>query len=499
MKHFIRILTAILAVIMLLPAAVSCANTNDPETTQGSASTTAPEGNQGGDNTAEETLFASSNIPDDLKFDGETIKFLYWQDVEHTEFFVEDTNGESVNDAIYTRNERVQDQFGITLEFTGTPGNYNNQAAFISTCTNSTQSGADAHDIFAGYSMTGATLMTKALAQDLTKYEIIEFEKPWWPETLISKATINDAIYFTSGDISTNFLYMMYGAFFNKDMFVDLYESTATLYDLVHDQQWTLDKLIEYTTGVFNDNDGDSAASESDRFGFVTINIHFDSFFTGSDLYTVVSSNDGKLALSGDLASEKAADLVSKVCSWLHDSGDCWIKNSEAIFSQNRSLFTIDRIRLASRALKDVDFSFGILPIPKYDTDQDDYKTCMAFPFTTYVLSVASNSPEAAAATLELMAYQSYLLITPALFEESMKLRYADAGDDSLMYDIIRRTVIIDIGRLLTTQVSNYSYSIFRTAVNDNAAGKWDSSQKAGCKMFDKALGNVNKAIEKLG
>jgi hypothetical protein len=347
--------------------------------------------------------------------------------------------------------------------------------------------------------MTGATLMTKALAQDLTQYEILEFEKPWWPETLISKATINDAIYFTSGDISTNFLYMMYGAFFNKDMFVDLYENTSTLYDLVHDQKWTLDKLIEYSTGVFNDNDGDSAASESDRFGFVTINIHFDSFFTGSDLYTVVPSEDGNLQLSGDLASEKCADLVAKVCSWLHDSGDCWIKNSETIFSQNRSLFTIDRVRLASRALKDVDFSFGILPIPKYSEDQDDYKTCMAFPFTTYVLSVASNSPEAAAATIELMAYQSYLLITPALFEESMKLRYADAGEDSLMYDIVRRNVIIDLGRLLTTQVSNYSYSIFRTAVNDNAAGNWSKSQTAGCKMFDKAIGNVNKAIEKLG
>jgi ABC-type glycerol-3-phosphate transport system substrate-binding protein len=496
MKKLSRLLVVFLIAALMLPLAIACAETNDPETTTEAPAESVKPGESQVDET---TLYAPSDIPEDLKFPGTTIKFLYWQDVERPEFFVEETNGESVNDAIYERNLKVQDQFQITLEFDGTPGNFKNQQAFVNTCVNSTQSGADAHDIFAGYSMTGATLMTKALAQDLTQYEIIEFEKPWWPETLISKATINDAIYFTSGDISTNFLYMMYGAFFNKDMFVDLYENTSTLYDLVHDQKWTRDKLIEYSTGVFNDNDGDSAASESDRFGFVTINIHFDSFFTGSDLYTVVPSEDGNLQLSGDLASEKCADLVAKVCSWLHDSGDCWIKNSETIFSQNRSLFTIDRVRLASRALKDVDFSFGILPIPKYSEDQDDYKTCMAFPFTTYVLSVASNSPEAAAATIELMAYQSYLLITPALFEESMKLRYADAGEDSLMYDIVRRNVIIDLGRLLTTQVSNYSYSIFRTAVNDNAAGNWSKSQTAGCKMFDKAIGNVNKAIEKLG
>lgn len=499
MKLSIRILTAILAIIMLVPAAVSCANTNDPEDTKGDAITTAPEaGNQQTDPVEVETQI-TSNIPADLKFTGETVKILYWQDVENTEFFVEDTNGESVNDAIYTRNERVQEQFGITLDYTGTPGNYNNQTQFINSCLNSTQSGADGHDIFAGYSMTGATLMTQGLAQDLTQYPIIELNKPWWPATLIEKATIRDGIYFTSGDISTNYLYMMYGTFFNKDMFIDLKGDHSVLYDLVHDQQWTLDKFIEYSTGVFLDQNSDSVASEGDRFGFVTINIHFDSFYTGSELSTVVTNEEGNLILSEDFYSQKATDLVTKICSFLHDSGESWILNSSTIFSQGMALFTIDRVHLASRHLKEVDFNFGILPIPKYDLNQENYRTCMAFPFTTYVLSVAAPAAEAAAATLELLAYQSYLLVTPALFEESMKLRYADAGDDSLMYDIIRQSVVIDLGRLLTTQVNNYSYSIFRSAVNSNAAGSWDSSKKANGRLFEKKIESVNKSLDKLG
>ena len=499
MKRTIRILTAILAIIMLVPAAVSCANTNDPEETQGNAITTAPEaGNQQTDPTEVETQIVS-DIPADLKFTGETVRILYWDDVENPEFFVDDTNGEAVNDAIYTRNERVQDQFGITLDYVGTPGNYNNQAAFINTCTNSTQSGSDAHDIFAGYSMTGATLMTKALAQDLTQYEIIEFDKPWWPSTLISKATIKDAVYFASGDISTNYLYMMYSMFFNKDMFTDLHGDHTVIYDLVYDQQWTLDKLIEYSTGVFMEQNQDDQASEGDRFGFVTINIHFDAFYTGAGLSTVVTADDGSLVLSEDFYSQKATDLVAKVCAFIHDSGDSWKLNNSTIFKQDQALFTCDRVHLASRHLKEVDFSFGIIPVPKYDLDQEDYQTCMAFPFTTYVLSVAAPAAEAAAATLELLAYQSYLLVTPALFEESMKLRYADAGDDSLMYDIIRRTVVIDLGRLLTTQVNNYSYSVFRGAVNDNAAGRWDSAKKANGKLFEKKIAAVNTDIDKLG
>ncbi len=499
MKHLFRILTALLAIIMLIPAAVSCANTGDPEQSTGNASTSSPGGDNGSE-APEDTLFAPSDIPEDLKFDGETIKFLYWEDVENPEFFVEDSNGESVNDAIFKRNQRVEEQFGIILEFTGTKGNYDNQKQFINTCINSTESGADAHDFFCGYSMTGATLMTQGIAQDLTQYDIIEFDKPWWPATLIEKATIRDGVYFASGDISTNYLYMMYGCVFNKDMFTDIHNiGSSTLYDLVYDNQWTIDKLIEYSTGVFMEMNGDAEPSQGDRFGFVTINIHYDSFYTGSDLYTVVTNESGDLALSEEFYSQKTIDLLEKICPFLFDSGDCWATKSNEIFANNQALFSIDRVQITNKHLKNVDFSFGILPIPLYSAEQENYRTCMAFPFTTYVLSTASTHPEAAAATLELMAYQSYLNVTPALFEESMKLRYADQSDDSFMFDIIRENVVIDLGRLLSTQLDNLSYNIFRGSVTKNGAGAFSSSKNAKERLFLKWISMVNESIDKLG
>ncbi len=500
MKHISRILTALLALLMILPSAIACADPVDPETTTGGegAQTTVPAPDA--TTPVEDTIFAPSDIPEDLKFTGTAVKFLYWSDVERDEFFVEeeDADLDSVKNAIFTRNARVEEQFEVELEFTGTPGNYSNQNSFVNTCINSTQSGADAHDIFCGYSMTGATLMTQGIAQDMTQYDIMEFDKPWWPSTLIEKATIHDGIYFASGDISTMYLYMMYGCFFNKEMFIDINGPVSTLYDLVYDKQWTLDKLIEFSTGVFSEQNSDNIPSEGDRFGFVTTNIHFDAFYTAADLCTVTTGGDGDLILSGDLASQKTIDLLTKVCSFLYDTGDCWTQNSNTIFSQEQALFTIDRVYLASGKLKESDFDFGILPVPKYTAEQEDYRTCMAFPFTNYVLSTASPNASAAAATLELMAYQSYLLITPALFEESMKVRYADAGDDSLMYDIIRENVVIDLGRLMTTQVDNMSYNIFRNAVSNNGVGSWSAALKTQLKLFERKINNINKAIEKL-
>ena len=114
------------------------------------------------------------------------------------------------------------------------------------------------------------------------------------------------------------------------------------------------------------------------------------------------------------------------------------------------------------------------------------------------MLSTAANNPEAAAATIELMAYQSYLNVTPALFEESMKMRYADQSDDSFMFDLIRDGVEIDIARLFTTQLDKMSYSIFRNAVNGNTAGSYISQQKAFERNLNKRIKDINEGFDNL-
>ena len=348
--------------------------------------------------------------------------------------------------------------------------------------------------------MTGAPLMCEGIAQDLTQYEVIDFDKPWWPASLISKARIKDGIYFASGDISTNFLYMMYCCTFNKDLFTSIHvQDCKVLYDLVDNQQWTLDKLIEYSTGVYLDSDGDTVLGTGDRVGFFLCGeVHYDAFYTGCDLYTVVPAEDGSVQLSDDLFSEKTQNVLDKLCAFMHSSGDAYLSTTN-IFTTNQAIFTIDRAQITTKKLINATFTYGMLPVPKYNAEQDDYYTCMAFPFTTYVLSTAAANSEAAAATLELMAYHSYYSITPALFEEAMKIRYADASEDSRMFDIIRESVVIDLGRLLTTKLDNLSYSLFRNALAKNQAGSWSSMKNANSKVFNRKLSDINKELEKLG
>ena len=67
MKNFTRIIIALLILAMTLPMALSCAETNPSGETTAPAETDAPSGEVTVETTAEETLFAASNIPSDLK------------------------------------------------------------------------------------------------------------------------------------------------------------------------------------------------------------------------------------------------------------------------------------------------------------------------------------------------------------------------------------------------------------------------------------------------
>ena len=124
-----RYLAFALTILMLLGTLAACAETSDPnaETTPAPTVTNAPSGSEGEvtDDLYDEDGFLKSNLPE-LDFGNEIITVLWWNDVENPEFFVEDTNGELVNDAIFQRNANVEEKLKVTLDWVDIKGQYNN-------------------------------------------------------------------------------------------------------------------------------------------------------------------------------------------------------------------------------------------------------------------------------------------------------------------------------------------------------------------------------------
>ncbi len=489
-------LTLVLVALMLVSVLASCANTGNGDET---LATTTPGADSNSEPVTEaqnvdENGYLLDNLPKDLNF-FQTVTIMYWSDVEQPEFKVDDLTGQIVNDAIYNRNLETENRLGVTINWVGTLGNFNNQVNFITQASNSINSGGD-YDIFAGYSMTGATLAVKGYAKNLMELNYLDFDMPWWPQSLIGKATMGGKLYFASGDISTNMLHMMYSVFYNKQMIVDY--NLENPYALVDNGQWTYGKMFEMSTGIYSDLNGNNTADTSDRFGLCTASIHFDAFFTGAGLNTVDKDANDQLVMSETFNSERTIKLLEDVCNFMWVSGDAYYGSTGAVFALNNTLFTLDRSYMALLRKDEITFEYGIIPVPKFDEAQENYVTCLGFPYTMYAISIATKNIDAVAATLECLCSEGFRLTTPMLFETTMKYKYTSDNDSARMYDIIRSSVSIDIGRIFSTELGNLSYSIFRDSCTKNTASAWSTTFKGSSKVFEKSLNKINTNLSGL-
>lgn len=496
-----RTLAFVLVLLMLAATLIACANTpsDGADTTTPSGDGNTPSGDTTpGDNSDEttgpDTGYLKDDLPDNLNF-GKTVSILCWN-AEQPEFAVKEQTGDIVSDAIYLRNLNTETRLGVTLNYIEQKGDYNNQTAWINAAEASIKSGGE-YDIFAGYSMTGASIAVKGFALDLRAQQYLDFDKPWWPDSLIDQATINDRLYFASGDISPNMLHFMYAMFFNKQLIID--NNLENPYDLVNSGAWTYTKMFEMATNLYEDRNADGKKDADDAYGFCTAAIHYDAFFTSAGLESVVKDANDQLVISDSFNSEKTLRLLEDITSFMYNSNDGYHGSTGAVFAKGYTLFTLDRSYMGLLRKDDITFEYGIVPVPKYNESQEEYITCMAFPYTMYEISSACKNPDMAAATLECLCSEGYRNVTPMLFETSMKLKYSSDNEASQMYDIIRSGVRIDMGRLFSTELQQFSWSLFRNVCENKASvNNWSSSYKTAARIMEKALNTINTSIANL-
>ena len=498
MKRTNRISSALLAALLLAASLTACGETakTPVETDGGTAEDTAAVTEAV---TEAAVVYEPDNLPEDLDFGGVTTHIFGWDGSGNDEFYVEEQNGDIVNDALFARNRTVEERLNLELTFTLAPGAYNDRSAWVKLVTQATMAGDGSNDIVAGYSMSGATLANNRLIVDLMDLDYINFEKPWWPESLIKEATCGDKLYFCSGDISTNMIYMLYATYFNKTMAQNFDIEIDSLYQMVRDGSWTLDKLIELSEGIYIDLNGDGQKNVEDQYGYTTHSVWSDAFFFASGLRTTAVGADGLPVLSEEFGGEKTQTLLQKLLDVFYTKNDMYfgVDNNQLIrdqFLQNRALFLTTEIYFATNHLRDSDVEYGILPMPKYDEAQDGYYTVSSFPYTLYGIPVDAKDPAMSAAILECMASESYRTVSPALFEVALKVKYAGDNDASEMYDIIRGSNVFDIGRIFNDSVNGKTYSLFRSCLMDNKAAwisTYEKNYKSLNKQFEKVIENL--------
>lgn len=498
-----KLLAAILAALTVLTCLTACGNPSEPAETTLSTTTGATSDTQTTTTAVTTESIYDDDLPDELNYNGEELSILYWNDVARVEFEVEEQTGDLIGDAIFQRNAAVEERLGLELDWHGIPGSYWVQEDFVRQAANDVHSGGE-FDVFASYSMAAVTMTLQGLFRNLMEADHLNLDKPWWPQSLAENSTVNGKLYFCSGDISTNLLHQMFIMLYNKQL-ADEYK-IPDLYEIVNKGEWTIDKMTELAQGAYSDLNGNSTPDAADQFGIsVRQHLVFDSFFISSNLHSLDKDANGTLIMSDELTSEKAHNLVGKVISIFHESPyaayptviEGW---SNAGFADGRALFIIDLSNVTSSdEFADTAVTYGVLPTPKYDAEQEKHITCLEFGFTMYSASITVDDAkrDMIGAMLECMASEAYRTVTPAVFETAMKLKYSSDSADSAMYDIIRNGISFDTGRIFCEPLDKLTFSAFREACN-LATPNWTSIMKAKGKIIQKKLETLIETLAAL-
>lgn len=482
----VRITAVLLALLMLSSLFVACAETGGETTTEGnSASTTLAPDVDADPETTRDTL-------PELDYDSADVHIVYWENANNNEFYVEQTDGTEINDVVYRRNNNVQDRLNINFVWNPQKGAKGNLEDFVNYVRNGIDSG-DNLEIIAVHSMVMGAVAAAGYLQDLNDVEHINFDAPWWPQDLVENSTIHGNTFFVSGDISLNTLLGMEGLFFNKEM------TESNLYQYVHNNEWTLDRMFEESKNSYKDTMGDGKSID-DTYGFVTYSGMINALCIGMGIRITDKDDEGMITFSDSYVSEKTQSILEILNTRLY-SEDGWYYTSgwdsaSQIFSEGRALFTMASVRFTVNELVGNDVTYGILPTPIYNTDQESYHTLMANTYTMYGIAEGAKETSRLGAVIEAMASEGYHTVTPVVFEVALKARYSDDSADALMFDILRETVVMEIGLVFSDQIGGIPSKGLFTMVN-NKSSDWMSYMKSYEKKIANYLKTLNESFDK--
>ncbi|MBQ4140107.1 MAG: hypothetical protein IJD70_02115 [Clostridia bacterium] len=447
MKHsFIRIISFALLLVMMI-GAVACADTgagsDTTAPTQDPASTTGA-----GETEAETTAINASNIMGPRDFGGETLTFYArsYNGAWTSDLIADQEDGTVLNDAIYKRNAKLSSMYSVNFEQIES-----GKRDCLSDVENRLGSGDTSFQaIYLGLS-DAATAAQRGLLLDMKELENINLDGVWWTQSSNEAWSIGNAQYFATGAITTTDDMAIRTMFFNKQIIID--HNLKTIYDLVNDNEWVFDKFFEYVE-IAKKDDGDGKLTVADTYG-ASAQTSFGFMMTmgaGEMLASKDADNFPIIAVSNN--SARFVDVVSYLSDKVSGNDGIFLGDDTEIrdiFGNGRSLFYAEVLLHAQTMRVSYDLNFGIVPMPKYNAEQENYYQYSTGRNTTVVCFphlVTGEALDMATFLVEAMAVESVETVTPAYYDICLKGRYADDAESGAMLDIITTSVATDLAEI---------------------------------------------------
>ncbi len=415
-------LSIVLAAI-LLSAFVSCGKETPSETTITSETT----------ETIETETVRAHHVPSDLSFDGKTFNVAYpeWSSYK-LYYFSDELTGDAMLDAIYNRKTMVEETLDVKITQTSC-GDINQVYKDVK---NVVSAGDPVYSYALLHSITGVyDLASTGSLYNWDDLAYVDYTADWWNREQMDVLKLGQFTYFGVSDYMIPNPYVIY---FNKDMVTDY--SLTNPYEMVYDGTWTVDAFLEMCESVVLDVNGDGTMNEEDQYGVGAIdNSVYISFMVGSDQMITQKGDDGRIKLA--LNTDKTVTLVEKFAGL--KNGGAIFPNNNFDFNKGLTLFYCSSASWAS-SMREYDVDFGIVPYPKFDESQTNYRSQNWAGLCCIPASI--DNPDFVGAVSELLAFESTNTVLPAYYDVLLTGKLTRDEDSKNMLDIAFDTICYEIG-----------------------------------------------------
>ena len=492
----------LLTVAMLLSALASCGDTPEetsPESSSPSVTTAtptspaSPDAAESPEYSSSDEIADSSSPSDEPESTPENLEALLPEGVElgidmnilvgylYYDEWLDADDGEIVGTELYNRVPRVENSMGIELNIEKIQGTledeYKEEVKKRHESTDPNMVAA----LTSGYSQYVGFLTTQGRFQNIANSDNIDFESPWWPANLVENSVIDGKIYFVSGDISPTLLYEIYAIFFNRELVTKF--NIEDPIALVNSHQWTIDKLIEITSDIYEDLDNSKAGpSFGDFFAFnINDSAHYKAFPFAMGIRVIVPDEDDGYVYSDLYLGEKMDSIADKIGTWItnnpgvHSPSEGFYDYCQGFINGN-VIFNLGNFANGSHYFAGKGIDYGVVPCPMYDEEQEQYYSYYGNP-TSFWAIPTNTDLDNSAMLLEHLAADAYVYISPALFERALKIKYVTGEVDGLskMFDIIRDGLVFDPCMFYNQLLGSTAYNGF-DGITNSGGGSWSSS-----------------------
>ena len=490
MKRFFALFLACITLISLLVACV------EPE--EQPIETTAAE-------ESTEPLQLDS-IPVDLKFNGEDITVLNRSMLGWTadEVAVPEQNSDPVNDAMFNRNITIADRLGVNI--VSCPIDDPDQHKPIEEIKRAVKAGSDEYDLLAASAYAVTATISEGTFYDLTNLTYLNLDQSYWMQGYNESMSFLGKQYTATGDIALSTYRFTFVTMFNKEEFDN--SSVPYLYEAVNNNEWTLDYQASLAKNFYRDTNGTGKKDEGDFFGFITCpGICTDPYWASCDLSVIEKDADGYYEYVVDIG--RLSDVMDKILYLYYDCGgtNLYFPETDNVEQDKiRNLFakgecamtTLRLVAVEQGDVRNMEQEYGIVPVPKYSSGQEGYRSQMHDQFTVFAIpsSAAKDRLEMLGAVLEVMASESSRTVKPAYYEIAVKRKYMSDPIAWEMLDLVFSNVKVDPGLIYTNSLEKPLQTL--REISQSKQNTVSSSFEKMRSKAEKSLTKLNSRLEKL-